>query len=136
MIRAFALATALLPAPLLAADFTAARTLPAGTVLQAGDIQVGDTSDEGAHALVGLQTRVTIYEGKAILPSRLIAPMLIARNQLVTLVYEAPQMRIEAEGRALDEGQAGQSVRVMNLSSRTTVSGQVSPDGSVLVKGN
>ncbi len=128
---------ALISAPAMADTLVAARTIAAGTVIQHDDVLVEPTDDPDEATLaevLGMQTRVMIYEGRPIHPSRLIEPVLVARNQVVRLAYVTPLMRIEAEGRALEAGQAGQVIRVMNLSSRTTVSGRVEPDGTVIVQ--
>lgn len=127
----------LVPASVNADVLIATRTLPAGTVLQPDDISIREEGQPGVPSpedVVGLQTKVAIYEGRPIQPGRLTAAYLVARNQLVTLAYETPLMRIETEGRALDSGQAGQVIRVMNLSSRTTVSGRVEPDGTIVIQ--
>lgn len=137
MIRWFALPLALISAPAFADTLVAARTLAAGTVIQDEDVLVEPSESPATASLdevLGMQTRVTIYEGRPIHPSRLTEAVLVARNQVVRLAYVTPMMRIEAEGRALDAGQAGQVIRIMNLSSRTTVSGRVEPDGSVIVQ--
>ncbi|NIR43626.1 MAG: flagella basal body P-ring formation protein FlgA, partial [Gemmatimonadetes bacterium] len=42
-------------------------------------------------------------------------------------------IEIMTEGRALQRAAVGETIRVMNLSSRTTVSGQVAPDGSIQI---
>lgn len=125
------------PIPGSADTLIATRTLPAGTILTHEDVTaVPDDSSPSVmpEDVVGLQTRVMIYEGKPVRPGRLTAPVLVSRNQLVTLVYETPMIVIETEGRALDAGQAGEVIRAMNLSSRTTVSGRVSPDGTILIQ--
>lgn len=128
---------ALIAAPAMADTLVAARTIAAGSVIQDEDVLV-EPSDSPDGALLaevlGMQTRVMIYEGRPIHPSRLIEPVLVARNQVVRLAYVTALMRIEAEGRAMEAGQAGQVIRVMNLSSRTTVSGRVEPDGTVIVQ--
>lgn len=128
---------ALIAAPAFADTLVAARTLAAGTVIQDEDVLIQPSDDPGGASLgevLGMQTRAMIYEGRPIHPSRLIEPVLVARNQVIRLAYQTPLMRIEAEGRALEPGQAGQVIRVMNLSSRTTVSGRVEPDGTVIVQ--
>ncbi|MEM9126779.1 MAG: flagella basal body P-ring formation protein FlgA, partial [Pseudomonadota bacterium] len=43
-------------------------------------------------------------------------------------------LSITTEGRALGRGAAGDRIRVMNLSSRTTVTGLIRPDGQIEVK--
>jgi flagella basal body P-ring formation protein FlgA len=51
----------------------------------------------------------------------------------VTLVFRRGPLRITAEGRALSAAAAGEPVRALNLSSRSTVSGTAMEDGSVVV---
>lgn len=111
-----------------ASALTAARTLPAGTVLAAADI-IADV-DEARHA-VGLQTRMTVYEGRPINPAQLRPPLLIDRNDLVTVRFHKGGIDITTEARALEPGAAGQRIRLMNLTSRNTISGYVTADGSV-----
>lgn len=137
MLIRWALCLALLPGLAAAAPVTATRTLPTGTVLSESDLKVADDQADRAAVLgtmVGLETRVMIYEGKPVSPAQLSAPTLVERNQIVTLAYISQNIRIDAEGRALSSGHAGQTIRVMNLSSRTTISGQVAPDGTVVVQ--
>ena len=58
----------------------------------------------------------------------------VKRNQIVTLAYEKAALRIEAEGRALGAGGIGEVIRVMNSTSRVTVSGRIAADGTVVVE--
>ncbi|WP_347266287.1 flagellar basal body P-ring formation chaperone FlgA [Paracoccus sp. (in: a-proteobacteria)] len=122
-----------------AGTLLATRTLPAGTVLAAADVSLSDESEGGIDdpaQVLGQQLRVMVYQGRRIDPSYLSAPTLVGRNQIVTLIYENAALRIEAEGRALSAGSIGQTVRVMNSSSRVTVSGRVAPDGTVVISQN
>ena len=59
---------------------------------------------------------------------------MIGRNDLVRLVFSQGGLRIMAEGRSLGRGAVGEVIRVMNIASRTTVSGRIQPDGSVEVR--
>ncbi|MBV0891812.1 flagellar basal body P-ring formation chaperone FlgA [Paracoccus sp. Z118] len=110
----------------------AARSVPAGTVLTAADLTLGLGGIDPALA-IGQQTRVALYEGRAIGAGHLTRPTLISRNQVVTLRYESAGLRIETEGRALGEGAAGEVVRVMNLSSRAMLNARINPDGTLSV---
>lgn len=127
----------LLPLGAGAESITAARTLTAGTVITSDDILINGAFDPDRVSelgLAGLETRVMVYEGKVVHPNRLSTPTLVDRNQIVTIAYETPAIRIEAEGRALSAAQEGQIIRVLNLSSRITVSGRVAADGTVIVE--
>lgn len=130
-----ALILALLPLSVAADEIAAARTMPAGTLLTDADLAVIVSSNAGltpAEA-VGKQLRTAVYQGRTIARGQLSAPVLVARNQLVTLAYENAALRIETEARALGAGGAGDVIRVMNLSSRATLNARINADGTVTV---
>jgi len=134
-----ALALALLVATPAPADvLVAARTLRAGTLVEAGDvILLTDPAPLGAaqspDEAVGLEARVTLYARRPIPVASLGPPALVERNQLVTLVFQAGGLEIRADGRALGRGAEGETVRIMNLASRSTVSGTIAGPGLVSV---
>jgi flagella basal body P-ring formation protein FlgA len=112
-------------------------TIRANTVLTDTDVIV-DPTQSGAGLsdvsdVIGMETRVVLYAGRPILPDYLIAPALVQRNEVVPLLFRQSGLSISTSGRVLDRGAAGDTVRVMNLSSRTTLFGTVLPDGSVEV---
>lgn len=124
----------MLPALASAAHLTAARTLQAGTIISGSDLALSDgrgagLSDPGQ--AIGMQTRVTIYEGRAIPASALQEPRLIERNQIVRITFRKGNLTIQAEGRAMAPGAAGDVIRVMNTASRNTISARVNPDGTL-----
>lgn len=129
------LLTLFTPSLASAGILAAARTLPAGTVLTAADLRAADSDRPGISdpsQVIGLQTRITIYEGRPLQASLLQAPKLIARNQIVQVTFQRGPLRIVTEARTLSDGAAGDLVRVMNLESRSTISATVQPDGSLL----
>lgn len=83
--------------------------------------------------IVGQEARVTLYPGRPILPEHVGAPALVERNQPVVVFFQNGGLTIATDGRALSRGAEGDIVRVMNLSSRNTISGQVQANGSVVV---
>lgn len=127
----------LLATPGLAESVVATRTLRAQTVIGPEDLTLVDAKLPGALAdpalALGLETRVAIYAGRPVLPGDLGPPTLVQRNQVVTLVFMTGGLAISTEGRAISRGSAGETVRVINLASRATVSGRVGPDGAVYV---
>lgn len=127
----------LLVAPAWAETLTAARMVRANTVISSEDLALSPASTPGALGggadIVGLEARVTLYPGLPIRPEHVGPAALVERNQPVTLVFRRGGLLIVAEARALSRGAAGDFVRVMNLASRTTVTGRVQPDGSVAV---
>ncbi|MCU0826858.1 MAG: flagellar basal body P-ring formation protein FlgA [Tabrizicola sp.] len=123
--------------PALAESLVATRTIRAQTVIGPDDVTLvaavvpGAATDLGQ--VLGLETRIAIYAGKPVQLSDLGPPTLIDRNQIVPLIYLSGSLAIATEGRALDRGAEGEVIRIMNLGSRTTVSGRIGPDGSVYV---
>ena len=136
--RALALILALLPSAALAEGLLATRTLRPGTVIEAQDIALGTQPAAPGIAtlpedVIGMEPRVTLYAGRPIPLSALAPPALVARNQVVTLRFQRTGLDIRTEGRALARGAAGEEVRVMNLSSRSIVTGLVVAPGVVVV---
>jgi flagella basal body P-ring formation protein FlgA len=127
----------LIPTFALAESVIAVRTLPAQTRIAAEDLTFVDADIPGALTelapAIGQETRITIYAGRPLRPQDIQPLALVERNQIVSLIYLSSGLSIRAEGRALQRGSEGEWVRVMNLASKTTVSGRVAPDGQILV---
>ncbi|WP_299906848.1 flagellar basal body P-ring formation chaperone FlgA [uncultured Paracoccus sp.] len=134
MRRLMVLAALLAPLAANAEGVTAARTLPAGTVIGPGDLLPAPGGDAAeTEALIGLQTRFILYAGRPVTPAQLQMPRLIARNQIAPLVYRSGALLIETSGRALSEGSAGEVIAVMTLDTHQTVSALIAPDGSLQI---
>jgi flagellar basal body P-ring formation protein FlgA len=130
----------MMPTSVAAESFVALRTIPAKTVLAAADMTSVDAEIDGAvrdpAAVLGLEARVTVFAGRPILVEDFVAPALVTRNQMVPLIYAQGALMIVAEGRALDRGALGETIRAMNLASRTTISGVVTAEGAIRVGQN
>lgn len=83
--------------------------------------------------VVGFEARRSIYPGRPIRKGDVGSPALIERNEIVSLIYSGAGLSIATDGRSLDRAGVGERLRVMNLGSRTTVTGTVMADGSVHV---
>lgn len=116
----------------------AAETIRAGTVLTPAMLDVAPLAAPGAlddvRDAVGLEARVNLYPNRPVRPQDLGLPTVIERNAAVSLIYAADGLRITAEGRALDRAGAGEPVRVMNMASRSTVTGVAIGAGIVEVR--
>lgn len=123
--------------PTFAESVVATRTIRAQAVIAPDDLTVVAADLPGAlnspDQALGLEARVAIYAGKPVRPSDLGPAALIERNQLVSLIFLSGGLAISTEGRALARGSEGEVIRIMNLGSRTTVSGRIGPDGAVYV---
>jgi flagellar basal body P-ring formation protein FlgA len=133
----FALALSVVATPALSDSLVATRTIRAQSILTAEDFALVAAEIPGAltdaAGAIGLEARVTLYAGRPIGSGDVGPPALIDRNQIVALIFRSGGLSILTEGRALDRGAAGEVIRVMNLTSRTTVNGTIAPDGSVIV---
>ena len=123
--------------PAAAETLVPSRTIRAQDIIAAEDLVVIARTTPGALSdpleAIGQEARTTLYANRPIRPGDIGAPALIDRNQIVPLNYVTGGLRILTEGRALARGGVGDVIRVMNLSSRTTVSGRIAADGSVHV---
>ena len=124
-------------APAQAQSVIAARTLRAQTVISAQDVTLSEATIPGAYTaldeVIGLETRVALYAERPVRSGEVGPPALVERNQIVPLIYQTGSLLIQAEGRALDRAGIGETIRVMNLASRQTVSGRIRADGTIAV---
>lgn len=114
------------------------RTIRAKEIIVASDLELTNTEVDGVvmdpGLLIGQEARVALYPGRPIRETDVGPPAIVDRNDLVVLVFNRQPLSITAEGRALGRGAAGDRIRVMNLSSRTTVTGHIRPDGQIEVR--
>ncbi len=126
------------PVPVLADILVSTRTLRAGTRITADDLSlIRGTAPHGAASnpaeVIGMEARVTLYAGRPIPLGSLTQPALVERNQLVSLIFLHGGLEIRADGRALGRGAAGETIRIMNLASRSTITGRVTGPGIIEV---
>lgn len=123
--------------PVAAQTVVATRTIRSQAILTAADVNLIEQSIAGSYIspdeVIGMETRVVLYAGRPIKIDDIGPPAIIERNQIVTLVYSAGVLTIAAEARALGRAGIGDRLRVMNLSSRSTVTGWVQENGNVFV---
>jgi flagella basal body P-ring formation protein FlgA len=126
-----------LPTATMADSLVATRVIKAQTTILAEDLTLVAAEIPGAltnpDAAIGKEARVAIYPGRPVLQGNLVTAALVDRNQLVSLIYIADGLAIRTEGRALARGGEGDFIEVMNLASRTKITGRVASDGSILV---
>lgn len=130
--------TLLLASPAVAESVVAARTLRANTLVAPEDLSISSQDVAGALrdpiSAVGLETRVAIYAGRPIRPEHLSEPAIVDRNQKVSLAYRRGGLMIITEGRALQRAAHGDTIRVMNVASKTTLSATIAADGTAYVQ--
>ena len=126
-----------LASPAAADIMVAARTIPAQTLLGPGDALPAEGEMPGAATamaeITGKESRVALYAGRPIRLADLGPPAIVERNEIIPLIYNASGLRIETEGRALDRAGVGESIRIMNTASRTSVTALIGADGAAYV---
>ena len=137
MMRRLLMILCLVPSAAAADIVVATRTIRAQSIVTAADIAVKPGEAAGVAAtpddVVGKEARAALYAGRPIRLSDVGPPAVIQRNQIVSVIFARDGLRIKTEGRSLSRATAGERVRVMNMSSRNTVSGRVRADGRVFV---
>ena len=122
----------------LAEILVPARTIRAKEVISYDDLAWKKADAPGAISqledVVGNEARITLYQGRPISRSDIGPAAIIDRNQIVTVLFVRGGLEISTEARALNRAAIGEQVRVMNLSSRTTISGVVTKTGTIRVK--
>ncbi len=121
--------------------YVPARTLSTGEMIAEADLQIlsvpaRDLSSNAVvdlKSLVGMEVKRTLKEGTIIRKNAIAAPILVYKKELVTLTVETNQMRLTAQGQAMDDGAMGDVIRVMNLTSKKVISAVVSGKQSATV---
>jgi flagellar basal body P-ring formation protein FlgA len=115
---------------------TDASSLVAAEVIRAGDrVSAANTVTEDINdPLLGREVRRTIYVGQAITADNTRSPMLVKRNQVVSIRYVKGPLEITTIGRAMGEAGANETVTVLNQDSRQLVHGIVQEEGWVLAQ--
>ncbi|MFK7877597.1 MAG: flagellar basal body P-ring formation chaperone FlgA [Paracoccaceae bacterium] len=113
------------------------KTIRANTILSAADLTINTKLEgQGISTLaeaIGMESRVVLYAGRPIRPDDIGPPAVVTRNQLLPIHFQHGALAISTTGRALDRGAVGETIRVMNVSSRATLFGRILPDGSIQI---
>lgn len=118
-----------------------AHRLESGSVIAMTDIDWATVSDErvtanvvtSADQLIGHELRHTVSDGDVLHTNDIIPARLVTRGSLVTLKIETPLMQLTAQGRALQDGAEGDTVRVNNTQSNRMVEGTVTGPGEITI---
>jgi flagella basal body P-ring formation protein FlgA len=100
------------------------------THLREDQLRPSQITDPGA--IVGMAAKVALRANQPIANGDLQKPLAVARGAMVTLVLNYHGMALTAQGRAVDQGSLGDTVRVTNTHSNMTVEGVI--DGTNRVR--
>lgn len=109
---------------------TAARDLPRGAVLTPGDVR-GE-----AAGLVGQELLRPVAAGAALRPGLVAPPRLVRRGMRVAVATDGAGFALSAEAEVLDDGGAGETVRVRSLSSGRVLTARIGSDGDLRLLNN
>ncbi|RME62266.1 MAG: flagella basal body P-ring formation protein FlgA, partial [Alphaproteobacteria bacterium] len=90
---------------------------------------VTDPSD-----IVGLSPRRPQLAGRVLRRVEFAAPIAVKKGTLVTLMLRQGALLLTTQGRALEDGAIGDTIRVQNTDSKQTIAGAVSAPGIVAVR--
>ena len=113
--------------------------LERGAVLKASDLSVERRpKTEGPfigdiNAAAGLAARHQLRAGQPLREADLAKPPLVQRNDVVTIVYQAPGMLLTLRGEAQESGALGDQISITNMQSKRAFHGIVTAPGRVTV---
>jgi flagella basal body P-ring formation protein FlgA len=112
-----------------------------GTLIQAAHVTLErrTTSDllrgyfVDASQVIGMQSRRSLRPGQVVSESHIDLPLWVERGQRIRLVSQAGAIQVSVSGEALEDGNAGDRIRVRNASSERELEGQVESPGVVRI---
>lgn len=84
---------------------------------------------------VGMQLRRPMRAGTPIRTADIAKPEFVTRDQSVTVIYQVPGIYLTTRGKAIESGAEGDTISVLNLQTKRTLSGVVTARGQVTVQG-
>jgi flagellar basal body P-ring formation protein FlgA len=120
---------------------TVAQTTERGTTLKDSDVlierrprtEIGRGIVTSREQAIGQAARSTLQPGRPLRFTDLMKPDMVQRNEMVTLVYEAPGVLLTTRGKAVEGGAQGNAISVFNEQSKRTVQGTIVGPGRVAV---
>ena len=117
------------------------RTMNRGEIITAQDVVWADMRDDNLRQdlvvdpkqIIGMEPRLLLRANTSIRTLDLQRPMSVSRNGLVTMMLQTPFMSLSAQGRAMEDGGVGDTVRVTNLQTKQVIEARVQGPGIVVV---
>jgi flagella basal body P-ring formation protein FlgA len=119
------------------------RTMARGDRLVEGDVELARVTVSrqqkvvenlpSVNDFIGQELKRSMRAGSAVALSDVSAPMMVERNEEVTLIYRSGPLMLTVLGRALAAGAKGETITVMNNQTRRTLSGTIVQPGLVQI---
>ncbi|WP_183238612.1 flagellar basal body P-ring formation chaperone FlgA [Bradyrhizobium sp. CIR18] len=84
---------------------------------------------------VGMQLRRPMRAGTPLRAADIVKPDFVVRDQNVTIIYQVPGLYLTSRGKAIESGAEGDTVSVLNVQSKRTLTGVVTGRGQVTIQG-
>ena len=120
----------------------AARDLKAGQIITSDDILTKRVTQEAnvrtaepikEEDLIGKEVKRSLRSGQTIQSNDVRTQVMVAKGKIVTLNFAKGGIMLSAQGKALENGGLGDTVRVMNSQSKTVVQGTVTGPETVSI---
>lgn len=120
---------------------TVRTNMAAGQIITESDIILKKTPQEGWRRrqatpladLIGKEVKRGLHAGQTVDESDVRTHVMVAKGKVVTLSFTKGGIMLSAQGKALENGGLGDTVRVMNTQSKTVVQGTVTGPESVVI---
>ena len=120
----------------------AARRLLKGDLITKSDIRwtrvrsgrLQNDAVSSLEDLIGKSPRRGIREGQTFRSSAIQDPILVEKGSLVTIILQARQMYLTAQGKAMQSGSDGDVIRISNTQSNKTIEAEIIGAGRVAVR--
>jgi len=85
--------------------------------------------------LIGKAARRILRTGETVRAGDIAEPLVVHKGDLVTIALNAPGMQLTAQGKAMEDGAMGASIRVVNTQSNRVVDAAVAGPNQVVIGG-
>lgn len=123
----------------------AERTLASGQIITDKDVSIKSVREDilrneipaRMEDLIGKEIKRTVRAGQPLTKDDVRTKVMVPKGKTVTLSFTKKGILLSTQGKALENGGLGDTVRVMNLQSKTVVTGTVTgPETVVISSGN
>jgi flagella basal body P-ring formation protein FlgA len=117
------------------------HTMGRGELITEKDVQWQDVREEQVRrdiianpkGLIGMEPRYQLRAFAPVRTAEVQRPLMVNRNSSVTMTYRTPFMTLTTQGKALEDGSAGDTIRILNIHSKQTVEARIEGPGLVSV---
>jgi flagella basal body P-ring formation protein FlgA len=103
-------------------------------VIRAREDRIGRDVITDPARLIGTTPRTRLRAGEPVRDTDTRLPVLVARNSTVTIVLQTGYLKLTAQGKAVEDGAKGDTIRVTNLQSKKTIEATVTGPDFVTVQ--